>query len=324
MEIKQTKSLARFCGKLQEKALTVEAGSIKDANGKEIPCEIVKGTITVKTDNGVFPLRVYSASKKKDKSENKMFKGLKTIAEQYISEVDAAKDDSVEANVVDCNVKININDYVGQDGNVKTTTQMSLNSAKRVTADVEHTTDIAMVGYIGAIKPEVNKDDEETGRLMVTFVTVGYGGRAEPYTLYVDTDLADDFEDMYEAGQTAELYLSATMRHVGAKTTAQAGFGRKAKVNSGYDVMELVVIGGEPPYEDEEDDDGNSLALDRKTIKKLMEEREMYLENLKTEKKDAKKETKSKKSGLSSRKAKVEEAPFDVDDDGMDDVDDLF
>lgn len=322
MSIKQTKSKARFVGVLEEKGLELVKGEIKGREGNKIPCEIIKGKLSVATDNGLFTLRVYTASKTTKNEDNKMFKGIKTILDEYKDR----KTYGDEADVIDCDVQININDYVTDGANaVKTTTQISLNSAKRVTGEVESTTDIDMVGYIGKIVPEINKDDEETGRLIVDFATIGYGDRALPFKLFVGEDMADDFTDYYEVGQTVELYISATQRHVGETKPKTAKFGRAANVVSGFDVLELIIVGGEEAFEDEydgegEEIEGTNVAISKKTIKELMKAREMFLENLLNEKKSGK--TKEKKGGMGSRKPVVEEddkAPWDEDD-----VDDLF
>lgn len=319
-EIKATKNLSKFVGVLSEKALECVEGETNGENDKKIPCEIIKGKITLETVNGTFPLRVYSASKKKDGTANKMFKGLKTIMDTYVSKLDVAKDSSLVADTIECNTKVSINDYPAQDGTINTGIQVSLNSAKRVNEDAESSTDLDLVGYIDNIVPELDKDEEETGRLVVTFISVGYGEKAEPFTLYVDEELADDFDEMYEKGNTCELYCSVAMKHVGAKQTAEAAFGRKAKVNSGFDVLEIQVVGGEPPYEEDDDDeDGNSKILSSKLIKELKKNRELYLENLKNDAKDKdKKEKKSAKKGLGDKK-KIKESE-DNEDDGDDDI----
>lgn len=317
-EIKQTKMMCRISGVLSEKALELKSGELKGDNGKTIPCEIIQGTISVETENGVFPLRVYCASKTKKEGgkENRMWKGMKKMMDDYISKVDASKDDTLTADKVNCDVRVNINDYPRQDGTVATTVQLSLNSIRRATGDFESVTDVDMDGYIRSIKPETKGDDEETGRLMVEFVTIGYGGKAEPYTLYVPEELADDFEDIYEPSQTVEMYCSLVMRHIGEKKTSTAKFGRKANVSSGYDVMEMIVVGAEDPYEEPDDDEIESKVIDKKTIKKLMEERSLMLEELPKQKKEKDKDKKSTKTdkGL-GRKNKVVEEEDETDDD---------
>lgn len=301
MEIKQTKNYGLLVGVLSEKDLKIEDGKFNDKSGKEKPCKIVKGSLTIETDNGLFPLRVYSRDKKTDNTENSFYKGLETIATTYVSKLDATKEGK-EPDVVSCNIKLNCNDYVGLDGNIRSVAQINMSKANRIQGEYQSTTDLNLEGVIRSIKPEIIKE-EETGRLVVEFVTIGYGGVAEPFNLVVPEDLADDFTSMFEVGQTCMLYVSLVMKHVGGSNKKQAGFGRKGNVNSGFDVLEIQVIGGEVPYEDETDDEGNSKAIDLKTMKQLMNEREMVLEQKVKEAKDnpkGKKEDKQRGLGKKS------------------------
>ena len=90
-ELKQTTNKSKFIGVLSEKALAVESGKMKDDKGKEFDCDVIKGTISVETANGTFPLRVYSKSKKKDRTDNKMYAGLVTIMNDYVSKMDVSQ-----------------------------------------------------------------------------------------------------------------------------------------------------------------------------------------------------------------------------------------
>ena len=318
-EIKQTMNRCRIVGTLLEKALEVKEGTARDVNGKEFACDVIQGQISVETANGTFPLRVYCASKTKEKKDNRMYTGLKTIMNEYISRLDVSKDSTKTADTIDCNVKMDINDYVSKNsGKVVTAVQMSMNSAKRVPSETESITDVALEGYIGKIVPETDRDENETGRLVVTFVTIGYGEKAKPYTLIVPEDIASDFEGMYEEGQTTVLYCSIVMRHVGSKQNTGAAFGKKAHVSSGFDIQEIQVIGGESAYEDEEDEEGNSKVISSSDIKNLMKERKLYLEQL--EKDGVKESAPTHKKTLSERKVNIEDStPFDDVD-----VDDIF
>ncbi|NBK99163.1 MAG: hypothetical protein EOM50_14320 [Erysipelotrichia bacterium] len=316
-EVKATKNTGMLTGFLSEKNLEIVDDKF-ERDGKTIQCKTVKGEIVVSTDNGDFKLRVFSRSKKGDGEDNKMFKGFETIANTYISKVDVAKDSSLTADIISCSVRVQCNDYVAQDGTVKSGVQIGLQNANRVNGEVEHSTDVDMVGIIRSIKPETNKDGEETGRLVVEFVTIGYNGNAEPLTVYVEEDLASDFEDMYEAGQTCELYCSLAMKRVGGEDNkGEAKFGRKAKVRSGFDVLEIQVVGGEEPYDEEDvDENGNSKAYDMDTLKKLMSDRQIMLEALLNNSKEdskSKKGSSPKKSGcLGTKKPQkaTNECPF--------------
>ena len=325
--IKQSINQGKITGVLSEKALSLVTSMAKDNNGKNtIPCEVIRGQITIETNNGTFSMRIYSQSKKKDGTDNAMFKGFKTILTEYISKAELAqgnimykvgeamtKDKDLKdkvftpiynneslvkdttasyvitqtANKISVSIQANVNDYVGQDNTIKTSVQLNMNKANRVSNDIEDCTDLELVGVIRTIKDEVF-NEEKTGRKIVDFVTIGYsadGGVANPLTLIVGEDLASDFEDMFEAGQTCKLYCEVVMRHVGGTNKSEAKFGRKANVSSGFDVLEIQVVGGEEPFENDEEEE-NSNVYTVAQVKELMADREIILANLLSKEKD--------------------------------------
>lgn len=306
MKVKQLKNNGLVVGVLSEKNLAIVDGNVKDEKGNyTIPAKIVRGEIILSTINGDIKMRVYSQSKKRDGEDNQMYKGLETIATTNVSKVEASLgfisyktgdstskdselqatkiklDEGVVADTLSCNVQIGLNDYKSKDGKVKTSVQLSFNRGEKVTDDsIELTSDFEMEGVIRSIMPEIIKE-EETERKIIEFVNIDYSGNALPFKLVVPEDLASDFENFCEMGNTCKLNGSIVMKHVGGDTTTVSnGFGRKAHVQSGFDIMELQVIGGDPAFEEEMDKDGDLKAVEMVTMKKLMEERKIRLEAL--------------------------------------------
>lgn len=314
-EVRQTKNVGMLVGILSEKKLEITDDEIILSSGKKSPCKLVKGEISLETDNGVFKLRLFCRDRTVANEPNKMFKGFETIADTYVSKLDASKDSEKTADVVSCTVQVSCNDYVGQDGKLKSGTQLFMKKSNRVTGDYDSTTDLDIEGVIRSVKPEI-RNEEETGRLLVEFVLISYGGKAEPITVIVNEDMANDFNDMYEVGQTCELYCTIVMQHVGEDNSKkQAGFGRKANIRNGFDIMEIQVVGGEAPYEeDEEDINGNPKMISMETMKALKNERDIYLEDLvkNSKKKGNSKGGKGKKSsGMGEKKPLAsEDLPF--------------
>ena len=353
-EIKQTVNRGKIVGVLSEKALKISKGEVKTEN-KTFPCEVISGTLSVETENGTLPpLRVYLKSKKKDGTENKMFAGFVTIMKEYVSKMELTtgkisykvQDSNAEKTVeipidkqvvtapdtIECSVRLDLNDYVSNTTQkVVSSVQLSMSNAKRVSSDTELTTDLMIEGYVQKIVPETTKTEEETSRILVTFVTVGFGAKAKPFTVIVPEDLADDFSNMYEVGQTAMFYCSVVMRHVGGQKNNTAAFGKKAKVYSGFDVEEIVLIGGEEPYDEDTDEDGSSKSISANDVKSILKERKLMLEQKEKEAAENSNTPKSTKTtkGLGSIKS-VEPTPFDDDNEDLpfdvpdDDVADLF
>ena len=271
-QLKQSKINGNITGILEEKALELETGVEKEKDGKKYKTDVIKGKLVV---NG-YEIRVYSQSKNGDK-ENKMFKGLLTIYNDYLDKVEASKTGGV-ADTISVSIRYECNDYVGQDDTVKTGTQISLFKADRVSPETPHQAEIDLDNvYIASMMPEV-KDEEETGRLKIKLAYVDYYGKIKPLEFFVenseDDDLVGDIENYYEVGQTVHVYAELKQIRIGGETSkGKAGFGRKANVASGFTITEAHIIGGEEPFEDE-------LAYDTDEIKKAMKERQLELDEM--------------------------------------------
>lgn len=307
--MRQTENTGLIVGKLIEKNLEVIDGTYYDNNGNKQPCDTIRGSLTVRTDNGLFALRVWANSKKKNGDDAPMYKGYETVMESYVSEADVAKGNGQIADNISCTISLNNNDYVGRNGNIVSTIQLRPIFFNRVDADTESTANGALEGYVKAIRPEIINDNE-TGRKIVDFIGIGYNDVAEPFALILPEDIADDFEDMYEIGNTCNLYVNIVMRHVGNNDNKKsAAFGRKAQLRSGFDIMEIQIMGGDNPYDDEEDENGNTLAFNAKEIKNILEERDVALEAKLNEANSGK----NKKNKNIGKKANAGAEPIDDD-----------
>ncbi|MGL5766818.1 MAG: hypothetical protein ACRCX8_14365 [Sarcina sp.] len=299
-ELRTSKNVAQIVGRLSEKALTKETVT-KEIDGKKVQMEVIKGSVSVETVNGTFTARIYSQSQTKN-GENKMFKGFNTIYTEYKDKTTHGED----AAYVSMKVSLDENAYLAQDGTLKLGTQMNIKNANRSSKEGESITDVEIEGVIKAIKPEV-KGDEETGRLIVELVTIAYGGRAQIIEAIVPEELADDFEGLYEKGNTATLYLEVKMVTVGGGKKKGNAFGRTSKVKEGFDRMEILVVGGEEPIDADEED---NKAYDVNDIATALKERELAHEKLLKDAKDKGKKDKAEpktSGGLGAKKKVVEE-----------------
>ena len=170
-------------------------------------------------------------------------------------------------------------------------------------------------GYIKSIKPEVKgEDEEETGRLLVDFWLYNeYNDVKEisPFTLVVEEDVADDFENTYSDGDNAVLDFDIVSKQVGGKKSKSA-FGKKeSKIVGGFSVTEYSIFSGEAPMDDE-----SEYYIDEDDFKKLFKAHKQKCEEAKNT--STSKDDTPKKGLGSARKSKVE----DVDDDDENPFDD--
>lgn len=294
-ELKQSKNNGLIVGTLSEKALEIVDA---EQNGKK--CKAIRGKLAIETDKGTFEVQAYQKSLTTKGEANGMYESLYKVMEEYKDKTTGNPD------TVKCKVNISVNDYANKRGEISTTTRIRLNGCNRVDS-AEFNTDIDLEGYIDAIIPET-KNEEETGRLLVKFMMTDYSGNAQPFELVVGEDLASDFEDMYSVGDCALLYCELTMTHVGgAPSGKKAAFGRKANVVSGFDKFEIIVVGGEEPY-DVEDDDYDGFVLTKKDVKNLKADREVLLESILAKAKEESGEKKGKYEKKPIKPTRVEDS----------------
>lgn len=327
-KLNKTRNYFRCVGSVYETDLTREDCEIKlkDKDGNDdgkMNGERIRGKIAVRTDNGIIEFRVFfqSHNSKPDKN-GKRENGRWKMAESMLEWNPAINGNGDEPTLVNIEGTFDVNDYVGQDGNVKSGIQMNVSKAStKVNADEPKGCSWNGVCYIKEISPEVINENE-TGRLIVNLLGVNGKSEVFPIKAIVEEDLAEDFEDAYEPEQTVSMDIDVICRHVGQKKATKKAFGRSGsvEVNSGFDVPEFVIVGADDPIEEpeDEDDDGNLIDngwLDPKTVKKALKERAKKLEEMKanggnTEKKGSVKEAKK----MAKTKTKAVE-PYEDDED---------
>lgn len=238
--------------------------------------EFIGGEIDIEVSEGsVHTLRVFSMKHKKDGSENGIFKGLKTVKDEYVSIAKVGRDeaDKVRVNTA----QLGVNDYVGGDGQVKTFPQLSTNFINRVQANdvFEPKAEFEVELFVKSVAEETNKEGEETGRIKLKGYVPQFGGSVAPLEFVAEGDGAEYIRDTYEAGHTVKIYGEIVNKVEITKIKEEVGFGKpKEKIKRNF-VREFLITGGSEPYEEE-----NVNAYDSKVINKALTEREVYLEGL--------------------------------------------
>ena len=317
--LKKSANWFRCVGYLSESNLKREDCDIKqkDANGQNTGTkkgERIMGSVAVKTDNGIHTFNVYAQSLTSKGEESKQWK---MYCDMLNWNPQIGGDSSIEPTLVNIEGAVSINDYVNQQGEVKSGLRWRVGRANtKASPDEPKGTTLKVTTIIQSIKPEV-RQEEETGRLIVTLYGAEANGTCFPITAIVDEDMADAFTDCYEVGMTVPFELELISRHVGNENTGVAKkFGRAGKVavNNGFDVQELMLVGGDDEIEEPdelttEDEDGNEVEVKTQWInpvamKKAIKARAQMLEELKNNSP----EKKSGGKGNSSLQAKKQAA----------------
>ena len=166
-------------------------------------------------------------------------------------------------------------------------------------------------GIIRNIRREMNSNEEETGRLKVEFYMFDRDMKAFPIELTVEADIADAFEENYDAGDNAIFNVEVVSRQVGtAKKKGGGNFARReSNMVTGFSVMEISVFSDEAQPEEE-----NELFISVDDISKALKERDIMKEAKIKESKEKENNNKSssKSGGLGNRKPKIDtsDSPF--------------
>lgn len=323
---------------------------VKDASGNDDGTregERIRGKIGVRINNSVKTFDVFCSSLTSKGEESKQWKNAlswlelvpeinSTITKNFGSEEKISiAGDRENASLVSVSGRVSENRYYNSNTNdVSVTLRWNATriSTSRVTEDDEHGCTLSGNFFIKSISPEI-VGDNETGRLKVCLVSVGYGASLILIDAIVDENLAEDFQDIYEVGQTASFDLDVVFEHVGAKKETKKAFGKSGSIkSSGYDREMLIITGGDEPIEepDTEDEDGNVIDngyLNPKTMKKAFAERDKALAEIKENGGNSNSNTtRSRGNSLKEKKklgTKKNTHPIE-DDDPFDDDDDDF
>lgn len=202
---------------------------------------------------------------------SKLAKGYETVMREYKAADDVGKENATRVQVTG---NIDINDYVGQDGELRTFNRnrgVFVNRVEDPSVQDEALAQVELV--VTGVSPATDKDGVETGEYKIKGFTVGYNGTIiELKDMIVGEDLADVITEHYEVGSTGKLtfavnnYAEVVETEVEA-TDESAGFGVQVDLDNTVKnyVRELRVVGGFPPYFDERAYSEEQIELAKKT-----------------------------------------------------------
>lgn len=274
----------------QAKARAFVEGMVSEKDLKEVTEDgetKIVGYVTIKTSDVNFvKFNVNAKQKTNAGTENKAYKGLVTVMENYKSIAEVGAD---EADIV--RVSGDISPFTGENGEnmVFFRSNFFTRVKEQDLEDFETKSEFDVELFISAIAPELDTDGIETGRLIVEGWMPTYNG-IEPLKLVAGKDLADDIESGYEVGQTVNFFGEIINNRIETVTEIPVKIGKpKREVKVTYK-NDLLIQGASVSYDDEE---STEEPYDAKVIKAAIQERENMLA-----------ERKAKKSGEAKAKTK--------------------
>ncbi|PAD84929.1 hypothetical protein CHH57_02125 [Niallia circulans] len=286
--------------KVTIEGVLLEVRSTEWKSGKGMNIEL---DIEVK-ENEVHTVYGMSKYKKEDGSDNGIAKGFKTIVDEYKSVATHGREEADKVRVNQGH--IGLNEYYGQDGKLRSLPRVSTNFVNRVQAGEEFDPKAEFEAelFVRSVKPELDKEGNETGRAVLEGYIPVYGGTVIPFSFKVFTEGSEYVQDNYEPGKTVFIYGDIINYKEKIVKKTESAFGKDKETVTYNTIREYVVTGGEDPYEEE-----NVKSYDGELIHKALVERETYLAELKTKNSEPKKE--EKKGGFGNKSNSGEKAKFD-------------
>lgn len=253
---KQFENKVSILGELKE----LDVRDLKTKKG--VPMKIAN--LQIKTGEGevhratMMAVEYYERDGKKE--DNKSFKAIQTMEDEYISIKDISEKKLEESpTVIRVNGSLENNMYKNRQGEAQETAQVTarfVNRVDEVSSDkfgVEFTVQTFVVSQPVRV---MDKNEDETDQVKFKVATIDYRGEAHPFEVYADNEygVADWAEDNAEKGMT--LVISGIWNNkynvVQVERPNPAGVG-KPIVDTQREIDNRILVEGIIPVEDEED-----------------------------------------------------------------------
>jgi len=288
-ELRQAINDITLIGEVKEQKLNLNKN--KEGN-------YINGSLVINTGNfSEIEIKVFVAEKNKKGKVKKSFETLQKLINEDHLTLASCKNDEDRENVAKVRIqgqkeftpRFNEDIFkVKETEEVKTKVNIDLGfgnitvDSSIKSEDYKATFDIEM--FVTSVKEET-KQDEPTGRAIVSGWTPIYGGKVIPMEVVVGIILNDDGEEFdfgedilaqVEEGMTLNVWGDINYKSIITKTTKGGGLGR-AKVEEHREYINELVVVGADIQEDEEKE------FDMELIKQAKIERDVAIEEKKNE-----------------------------------------
>jgi len=225
------------------------------------------------------PVQMFSMKKKKDGTINPNYDRIVKYRTELVPM--SIVDDPNEATRIYVGgnaAQIEENIYINKKGDITSTFQISSNFINKARKEEEDSATFEFTGVIGKMREEVNREGEETGRLIVSFIVFGYNGRANVIDLIAQdvpgSNAKTFIENHWEEGDTVSVAGIIKMSFKTIEWEEEQGFGDPIKRHRTVSSRELLIKKGAGEGFEE------SLSYDPDLVNLALEEREKYKQEI--------------------------------------------
>lgn len=275
----QAQNNVNITGKLI--STTFGEGTMSDGRFYERANMVIRVTQTVDNteETSEIPVSIFAAKYTKANKPNPGFENL-----QHLKEMKTAENVGIdEADVVRVRgANIRENNFVSRNGQLINGWQINASFINKGNGASDIASVVAEI-YILNMREEVNREDEETGRLIIKGGIVQYGGALDVLDFIVeDPDKVDYLRRNWEANQTVKVNVRIRVKTVeDKKPAATSSWGEELPEETTRTVRELIITGGSDECYEED------LAYDPDEIRKAFNVRKAKLEQMQIDAKNS-------------------------------------
>ena len=206
---------------------------------------------------------------------------------------------------------IGMNDYVNKENKLISAPQFNVNWTR--TYGGEYRAEVNIEGMLQGIDPELDKEDEETGRSKIRIVSTDiYGNAVDLNRIFATAEITNDLdENDYGSGSLSTYFISLIPTTV-EQVVKKGGIGQQ-RVTQARSYLEWMLTGADPIIEE---DDAN--FIEPSVFKQLTAERTNKLNEIKEngyqsgngEGGSSSKSSGAKAGGFGKKNMKSDEIPF--------------
>jgi hypothetical protein len=153
--------------------------------------------------------------------------------------------------------------------------RISSNFINKARETDEEKASFELSGVVGKITPEFDKDGNETGRIVVKFIIVQFGGKTDIIDLIAADTAKAHIETNWSEGDTVKAVGVINMKQKTVTWTESQGFGEPVKRTKTESSRELIITGGSTGGLED------IFSYDADDIKAALNERQKKIEELK-------------------------------------------
>lgn len=252
--LRQALNKVRVVGIAQES--TLEKKSFNDkVTGQPYNC--ISGDITIKTGEDETHVVSYFAKELTSKGElNKNYKALTTIMNEIVTVADVAQGlTEGEPSKLICQGELGLNEYKGNDGEVKSFPKINGKFSPTRHKDGEFVTEATfdIEGIVKSVRPEIINEDEETGRLKIDLYVPLFKGVVIPLSFITDETVnqtgIDYLTENFTPRSSVNIYGRMVNKSKKIERVVEAGFGQN-KTEITYDRTREFAVNGGSLYEE--------------------------------------------------------------------------